>query len=118
MPGECGGLVGSPLDRRLTFASFLVGKSNQLAHAAAMRLARADAGEASPYNPLYIHASVGLGKTHLLQAIGQEVVDSGNTNVLYATSESFTNELISSIRDGTTNQFRERYRRCGAPSAH
>ena len=65
---DADGLQGSPLDKRLTFSSFLVGRSNALAHAAGERVARIEAGAAPLYNPLYIHAAVGLGKTHLLQA--------------------------------------------------
>jgi len=72
-PPETDGLSGSPLDRRLNFASFLVGKSNQLAHTEAQRVAAAVSSEPLLYNPLYIHASVGLGKTHLLQAIAHAV---------------------------------------------
>jgi chromosomal replication initiator protein len=90
-----------------TFGEFVVGSGNRLAHASA--LASVDKpGKA--YNPLVLYGGVGVGKTHLLQAIGQEVIDSGDTNVLYATSETFTNELIRAIRDGTTTEFRERYR--------
>ena len=62
-------LAGSPLDKRLNFSTFLVGRSNQLAYASAQEVAFAQASEALRFNPLYIHASVGLGKTHLLQAI-------------------------------------------------
>ncbi|HWG06704.1 MAG TPA: chromosomal replication initiator protein DnaA [Beijerinckiaceae bacterium] len=106
---ECGGLIGSPLDRRLTFATFLVGKSNQLAHAAAMRVARADTGETSPYNPLYIHAAVGLGKTHLLQAIAQSAAAAGR-RVIYLTAERFMVSFISALKAQTTITFKERLR--------
>ena len=61
-------LAGSPLDRRMSFESYFVGRSNALAHAAALQVARAGAGEPVPYNPLFIHAAVGLGKSHLIQA--------------------------------------------------
>ena len=108
-PGECGGLVGSPLDRRLTFATFLVGKSNQLAHAAAVRVARTEAGEASPYNPLYIHASVGLGKTHLLQAIAQSAGAAGR-RVIYLTAERFMVSFVTALKAQTTITFKERLR--------
>jgi chromosomal replication initiator protein len=107
--GDSAGLAGSPLDRRLTFGTFLVGKSNQLAHAAAMRVARADAGEASPYNPLYIHASVGLGKTHLLQAIAQSAGSTGR-RVIYLTAERFMVSFISALKAQTTIAFKERLR--------
>jgi chromosomal replication initiator protein len=62
-------LGGSPLDPRLTFASFVIGRSNTLAHAAARQVAEGRRGDAVMFNPLYIHAGVGLGKTHLLQAV-------------------------------------------------
>jgi chromosomal replication initiator protein len=105
----------SPAERKLrlgfnphySFPEFIVGSGNRLAHASA--LASVDKPGVA-YNPLVLYGGVGVGKTHLLQAIGQEVVDNGNDNVLYATSETFTNELISAIREGTTMQFRERYR--------
>jgi chromosomal replication initiator protein len=90
-----------------SFGEFVVGSGNRLAHASA--LACVDK-PGRVYNPLVLYGGVGVGKTHLLQAIGQEVVENGNSNVLYATSETFTNELISAIREGTTGQFRERYR--------
>jgi chromosomal replication initiator protein len=106
---ECGGLIGSPLDRRLTFATFLVGKSNQLAHAAAIRVARADTGETSTYNPLYIHAAVGLGKTHLLQAIAQSAAAAGR-RVIYLTAERFMVSFITALKAQTTIAFKERLR--------
>lgn len=90
-----------------TFSEFIVGSGNRLAHASA--LASVDKpGRA--YNPLVLYGGVGVGKTHLLQAIGQEAIEQGRGNVLYATSETFTNELIHAIREGSTNAFRERYR--------
>jgi chromosomal replication initiator protein len=90
-----------------SFVEFVVGSGNRLAHASA--LAAVDK-PGKVYNPLVLYGGVGVGKTHLLQAIGQEVIDGGDTNVLYATSETFTNELITAIRSGTTTEFRERYR--------
>jgi len=85
---EAEGLTGSPLDRRLIFSNFLVGGSNQLAHSEAQRIA--DAGPADPllYNPLYLHASVGLGKTHLLQAVAHAAT-SARRRVIYLTAERF-----------------------------
>jgi chromosomal replication initiator protein len=90
-----------------TFEEFIVGSGNRLAHASA--LACVDR-PGMVYNPLVIYGGVGVGKTHLLQAIGQEVIDQGRASVRFATSETFTNELIAAIRDGTTGAFRERYR--------
>ena len=90
-----------------TFAEFIVGSGNRLAHASALACVDKP-GRA--YNPLVLYGGVGVGKTHLLQAIGQEAIDQGAGEALYATSETFTNELIQAIRDGSTNAFRERYR--------
>ena len=90
-----------------TFVEFIVGSGNRLAHASA--LACVDK-PGQTYNPLVIYGGVGVGKTHLLQAIGQEAIDQTRSTVLYTTSEAFTNELILAIRDGSTGAFRERYR--------
>ncbi|MHB0869605.1 MAG: chromosomal replication initiator protein DnaA [Chloroflexota bacterium] len=95
------------LNPRYTFDSFVVGKSNQLAHAACQAVAD-DPGRA--YNPLFLYGGVGLGKTHLMHAIGHETLQRG-LRVLYVTSETFTNELINSIREHRTEDFRNKYRR-------
>ncbi|MGE5617724.1 MAG: chromosomal replication initiator protein DnaA [Sphingomonadaceae bacterium] len=97
----------SALNPRYTFSSFVVGKSNQLAHAACQAVAD-DPGRA--YNPLFLYGGVGLGKTHLMHAIGHETLERG-LRVLYVTSETFTNELINSIREHRTEEFRNKYRR-------
>jgi chromosomal replication initiator protein len=88
------------------FETFVVGPSNRLAHAAAAKVAESPG---SAYNPLYIYSEVGLGKTHLLHAIGHVLSKTG-LKVLYVSSERFTNEYISAIRDGSADRFRERYR--------
>ncbi|MDA1282898.1 MAG: chromosomal replication initiator protein DnaA [Chloroflexi bacterium] len=88
------------------FETFVVGPSNRLAQAAAAKVAESPG---SVYNPLYIYSEVGLGKTHLLHAIGNMLVLRG-LKVMYVSSERFTNEYISAIRDGTANKFRESYR--------
>jgi chromosomal replication initiator protein len=98
--------LGSPLNVRYTFGSFVVGKSNQLAHAASMAVVD-DPGRA--YNPLFLYGGVGLGKTHLLHAIGHSVSAKG-LDVLYVSSETFTNELIESIRQHRTDDFRMKFR--------
>jgi chromosomal replication initiator protein len=90
-----------------TFSEFIVGSGNRLAHASA--LACVDK-PGQTYNPLVLYGGVGVGKTHLLQAIGQEAVDQSRGTVLYVTSETFTNELILAIREGATGAFRDRYR--------
>jgi chromosomal replication initiator protein len=95
-----------PLNPRFTFDEFVSGPSNELAHAAATRVATAPG---SVYNPLYLYAGVGLGKTHLLQAIGNELKSRG-MHLIYVSSERFTNDYIRSIQDGTTEQFRAFYR--------
>ena len=110
--GEVGAAVAAPTDNgwrpspRYTFDTFVVGPSNQLACAAAQAVA-ARPGEA--YNPLFIYGGVGLGKTHLLNAIAHEAIRQGRT-VTYVSSETFTNELIAGIRDRRTDEFRSRYR--------
>jgi chromosomal replication initiator protein len=88
------------------FETFVVGPSNRLAQAAAAKVAESPG---SVYNPLYIYSEVGLGKTHLLHAIGHTLGLRG-LKVMYVSSERFTNEYISAIREGTANKFRERYR--------
>jgi chromosomal replication initiator protein len=94
------------LNPKYTFDTFVVGASNGLAYSAAQAVAD-DPGRG--YNPLFIYSGVGLGKTHLLHAIGH-VCASRGMSVLYATSEQFTNEFISAIRNRTTEEFRHRYR--------
>ena len=101
------GSLGTPLNPRYTFGSFVVGKSNQLAHAACQAVAD-DPGRA--YNPLFLYGGVGLGKTHLMHAIGHEALRKG-FRVLYVSSETFTNEMIDSIQRHWTEEFRNKYRR-------
>ncbi|HYY84028.1 MAG TPA: chromosomal replication initiator protein DnaA, partial [Beijerinckiaceae bacterium] len=106
--GEGGELGGAPLDPRLTFESFIVGRSNALAHAAADRVAHAQNGQAI-YNPLYLHAGVGLGKTHLLHAIGHEARRSGR-RVIYLTADRFMYGFVASLKAQTSLAFKERLR--------
>jgi chromosomal replication initiator protein len=98
----------SNLNPRFSFENFVVGRSNELAHAACQAVAK-DPGYV--YNPLFIYGGVGLGKTHLMQAIGLALhLRNPKARVQYAGSETFMNEMIEAIRAGTTMEFRERYR--------
>ncbi len=96
------------LNSRFTFDNFVVGSSNRFAYAAAMAVAESPA---KAYNPLFIYGPVGLGKTHLLQAITQKIKQNFPASKhCYISSERFTNELIESIKNRTTHQFRQKYR--------
>ena len=100
---------GSPLDPRLTFETFIVGRSNTLAHAAAKQVATSRRGEQLMFNPLYVHAAVGLGKTHLLQAITW-AGNGANRKVLYLTAERFMYGFVSALKTQTTLAFKEAVR--------
>ena len=95
------------LNPKFTFSSFVVGSSNQFAHAAAQAVA---SDPSRRYNPLFLYGGVGMGKTHLMHAIGRALVTSGRTRVIYTTSERFTNEVVSGIKHGKMPELRARYR--------
>ena len=96
------------LNPKYTFFFFFVGNSNRFAHASALAVAEAPAAS---YNPLFLYGGVGLGKTHLMHAIGNEILKNNkNSKILYVTSENFTNQLINAIKDNSSDQFRNKYR--------
>ena len=108
---QAGGMEGSPLDPRYTFDSFVVGTSNRMAHAGATQVAETVMSGKPGFNPLYIHSSVGLGKTHLLQAIAWEAKRrSENAQVLYLTAERFRYQFVEAIRSQDPLSFKERFR--------
>ena len=104
--------ISSNLDPKFTFNSFVIGENNRFAQAASYAVSEAPG---TAYNPLFIYGGVGLGKTHLMHAIGNEILKrSPNKKVLYVTSEKFTNDFINGIRDKSNERFREKYRNLDA----
>lgn len=98
----------STLNPKYTFETFVVGDNNKFAHAAALAVGNEPANS---YNPLFLYGGVGLGKTHLMHAIGNRILENNrNCNVLYVTSEKFTNQLINAIKDNKNEIFRNKYR--------
>jgi chromosomal replication initiator protein len=105
------GFEGSPLDPRCTFDSFVVGPANRMAHAAATQVAETVFAEDRGFNPLYLHASVGLGKTHLQHAIAWEVKRRApKANVLYLTAERFRYQFVEAIKSQDGSAFKEKFR--------
>jgi len=103
-------LGGSPLDPRLTFETFVVGRSNTLAHAAAKQVAQGRRGDMVMFNPLYIHAGVGLGKTHLLQSLAWAGNTSAERKVLYLTAEKFMYGFVAALRAQNALAFKDALR--------
>ncbi len=96
------------LNPKYTFETFVVGNNNRFAHAAALAVGDSPA---KSYNPLFLYGGVGLGKTHLMHAIGNRIIENNrNCNVIYVTSEKFTNQLINAIKDNKNEFFRNKYR--------
>jgi chromosomal replication initiator protein len=109
-PGASEAALEVGLDPRYTFDAFVTGSSNRFAHAAALSVAEMPARS---YNPLFIHGGAGLGKTHLLHAIGNYVLDNfPGRYVRYVSTETFMNEFVDAIRNNTTGSFKRRYREC------
>lgn len=106
-----GGMEGSPLDPRYTFDSFVIGAANRMAHAGATQVAETVMTDNPGFNPLYIHSQVGLGKSHLLQAIAWEVKRrSSHAQVLYLTAERFRYQFVEALRSSDPLAFKERFR--------
>ncbi|HBH12200.1 MAG: Chromosomal replication initiator protein DnaA [Clostridiales bacterium 38_11] len=104
-----GNTIKSFLNPKYKFDSFIVGNSNRFAHAASLAVAEAPA---TAYNPLFLYGGVGLGKTHLMHAIGHYIMSNNkDSKILYVTSEKFTNDLINSIKDDKNEAFRNKYRK-------
>lgn len=100
--------INSSLNPKYTFETFVVGDNNKFAHAAALAVGNEPA---KSYNPLFLYGGVGLGKTHLMHAIGNRILENNrNCNILYVTSEKFTNQLINAIKDNKNEIFRKKYR--------
>lgn len=98
----------SGLNPKYTFNTFVVGNNNKFAQAAAMGVSE---NPGTKYNPFFIYGGVGLGKTHLMHSIGNQILDNNpNSKVLYVTSEDFTNQLINALKDQATEKFKEKYR--------
>ncbi|HTX87097.1 MAG TPA: chromosomal replication initiator protein DnaA [Candidatus Nanoarchaeia archaeon] len=108
--GEAGEIISSVnrfgLNPKYTFETFVVGRGNELAHAACQAVAN---NPGRVYNPLFIYGGVGLGKTHLLQAVGNELAKR-TSKILYTTSENFINDYVNSIRSGKAKEFKDKYR--------
>lgn len=99
---------GTSLNPKYNFSTFVVGDNNRFAHAASLAVAEAPG---TAYNPLFLYGGVGLGKTHLMHAIGNEVLfNNKNAKILYVTSERFTNEFIDALKNANTEKFRQKYR--------
>ena len=108
-PNLSSAYIGGKLNPDLSFANFVEGKSNQLAKAAAIQVAQNPGGQA--FNPLFIYGGTGLGKTHLMQSIGNQIVtERPNAQVAYVNSEKFVGDMVTALRHNTINEFKQAYR--------
>lgn len=108
VPSSSNEQIKSNLNKKYTFSTFVIGDNNRFAQAAAYAVSEAPG---TTYNPLFIYGGVGLGKTHLVHAIGNEILNrSPRKKILYVTSEKFTNEFINGIKDNSNENFRQKYR--------
>lgn len=106
--GNTSGNSSFPINPKYSFENFVVGKGSELAYAAAQAVV---ARPGTSYNPLFIYGGVGLGKTHLLQAIGNELLKKNpSTTIMYVSAEKFSNDFIASIKEGEAKEFQNRYR--------
>jgi len=103
-----GGLTSKMLNPKYRLDNFVVGNDNRLTHAAASAVVKKPGGA---YNPLFVYGDVGLGKTHILQAIGNGILEKQNMLIIYCTAEKFTNEIVAAIQKNNVKGFRDRYRR-------
>ncbi len=107
--GSVDGFEGSALDRRMSFSTFLVGQANQLAHAAALEVSKAQLGAPSMFNPLYIYSNVGLGKTHLIQAVAHAAAEAGRRGI-YLTAEKFMYGFVAALKSHNSIAFKDKFR--------
>lgn len=108
---EIGTLAHSGLNPKYTFETLIIGKGNELAHAASTAVSK---NPGTQYNPLFIYGGVGLGKTHLMHAVGNHLAQNNKSKILYVSSEKFTNDYIDSIKQKRTDEFKKTYRQIDA----
>lgn len=108
---EAAPALNTGLNPKYTFETLIIGKNNELAHAASIAVAK---NPGTQYNPLFIYGGVGLGKTHIMQAVGNRLIHSGSKSVLYVTSEKFTNDYVGALMQKKMEEFKKTYRNVDA----